>query len=516
MPVFTLAIIILILGVSAPLHAAKFHCSSGDVTCLIASINKANRSKGPHTIFLDPGTYTLTQVDNDTGGSNGLPSIKSKITIESDPPNAVTVERDLAAPGFRIFHISEGGELALRFIRIKHGSHPFSGATILNGGKLTLFGVVVREVSGNGSNILNLGDLEIFQSSIEDNVLPGHDGIIANSGNATMTISQSSIKRNSNIGPVIGNGFPNLVGGTVIIRDSAITENRVDLTVIDNTGNLTVMNTTIGNNQTSLSPGVVSTSSGGVTSLLNSTISRNVARFFGSGIGNSGGTVRLKNTLVALNTRSNGTVIEDCFGEIVSLGNNFIGNTTDAECINSLQPSDLTGDPRLGALTDGGDPGLAHFQLLSDSPAIGAADPAACPQTDQLGFFRVATCDIGAVEFQPGPLTLVLDFQPNDPNNTIKLTSSSKMNVAILGSASFDARAIDPETVRFGPNQAVDTNGKGKYKDVNRDGFDDLVLGFTVADSGIQCGDTSVSISGETFSGQAIQGTDFIQTVKCP
>ena len=41
MPAMTFAIILYFLGVVAPLQAAKFHCSSGDVTCLIAAINTA-------------------------------------------------------------------------------------------------------------------------------------------------------------------------------------------------------------------------------------------------------------------------------------------------------------------------------------------------------------------------------------------------------------------------------------------------------------------------------------------
>jgi hypothetical protein len=46
-----------------------------------------------------------------------------------------------------------------------------------------------------------------------------------------------------------------------------------------------------------------------------------------------------------------------------------------------------------------GDDGL---RLLSDSPCIGTADPAAAPQTDILGLPRGAAPDIGAYEFASG------------------------------------------------------------------------------------------------------------------
>ena len=59
----------------APLsQAADFTCAAGDVACLITAINTANANGDANTITLEAGTYTLTAVDNDTEGPNGLPS----------------------------------------------------------------------------------------------------------------------------------------------------------------------------------------------------------------------------------------------------------------------------------------------------------------------------------------------------------------------------------------------------------------------------------------------------------
>ncbi len=418
--------------------------------------------------------------------------------------------------------------MELRFLRLQDGVVPFGqvGGTLFNRGTATLFGVVVRENVAVGENdmITNAGNLVIFQSSIEDSSVPGHSGLISNSGDAK--IVESSIKGNAHIAPIIRNkvdsafGSLHLPPGTLVIQNSSITENQSDSATIYNPGGtLTLTNTTVGNNlQRVGGGGAVATDSGGVTSLLNSTISRNTAEFnVTSGLVNTAGTVNVKNSIIALNKKGIAGTPADCAGEITSLGNNLIGDTTTLfpPCVISLQPTDLTGDPRLGALADNGDPGNGHFPLLSDSPAIGSGDLSACPKADQLGFFRVATCDMGAVEFHPGPLGIVLDFQPHDPKNTINLHSRGDIDVAILGSASFDARAIDPETVRFGSNQASSNDRKGHLRDVNGDGFDDLILRFSVSDSGIQCGDKNVLISGETFNGQAIQGSDFLQTIGC-
>jgi hypothetical protein len=43
----------------------------------------------------------------------------------------------------------------------------------------------------------------------------------------------------------------------------------------------------------------------------------------------------------------------------------------------------------------------------------------------------------------------------------------------------------------------------------------DLVLHFNTQATAIQCGDASASLTGETFSGQMIQGSDSIKTVGC-
>ena len=494
MTVFTLAIIILIFGVSAPLHAAKFHCSSGNVTCLIAAINKANLKGGPHTILLDPGTYTLTQVDNDNDGPNGLPIITGKLTIRGGSPGEAVIQRDVNAPRFRIFHVAVGAIVTLDALVLTQGD--------------TLRG---------GAGLFNLGTATVTNSVIERNTADEFGGAgIANHG--TLTITGSSVARNS--------GFHHVGGisndtGLVTIRDTTITNNIGDRTggILNSSGEMTIINTTIANNSGIGVGGIRNIL--GLVRITNGTIAENLS-FTAIAFPRTGGIANdvqnndsmiLQNTILAKNTSSAPFVGgPNCDGEITSLGNNLFDDLIG--CTVELQPTDFIGDPKLGPFTDNGEPGLGYFPLLSDSPAIGAGNSAACPQTDQLGFFRVATCDIGAVEFQTGPLNVALDFQPNDPANTVNPTRSDNP-VAILSSTSFDARAIDPETVRFGTNQVSDIDGKGRFRDVNGDGLDDLILRFNISQSGIQCGDSSVSISGETFNGQAIQATDFVQTVGC-
>ena len=70
-------------------------------------------------------------------------------------------------------------------------------------------------------------------------------------------------------------------------------------------------------------------------------------------------------------------------------------------------------------------------------------------------------------------------------------------------------------SVKFGPNEATEAHGRGHFEDANGDGMLDLVLHFNIQETGIQCGDTSVSVRGETFNGLAIAGSDSINTVGC-
>jgi hypothetical protein len=111
-------------------------------------------------------------------------------------------------------------------------------------------------------------------------------------------------------------------------------------------------------------------------------------------------------------------------------------------------------------------------------------------------------------------LTVALDVRPGSPENTVNPKSNGVISAAILSTNGFDASTVDQASVRFGANQIV-AEGTGHFRDVDHDGLLDLILQFRVQDTGIQCGDTSVSVTGQTVDGIPIQGTDIIRTVGC-
>ncbi len=77
---------------------ATITVSSGVVSDLISAINTANTNGAPSNTINLSGTYDLTAVDNFWYGPDGLPAITSNLTIDGDPTNGATIERDSARP----------------------------------------------------------------------------------------------------------------------------------------------------------------------------------------------------------------------------------------------------------------------------------------------------------------------------------------------------------------------------------------------------------------------------------
>ena len=120
---------------------------------------------------------------------------------------------------------------------------------------------------------------------------------------------------------------------------------------------------------------------------------------------------------------------------------------------------------------------------------------------------------------QETELDVVIDIKPGSDTNTINCKNDrGVIPVAILTTDDFDAMTVDHTTVRFGEGGASETHGNSRgmkrhEEDVDGDGDLDLLFHFAKGEVGIQCGDTEVTLIGETYDGQSITGTDTIHTV---
>jgi hypothetical protein len=113
------------------------------------------------------------------------------------------------------------------------------------------------------------------------------------------------------------------------------------------------------------------------------------------------------------------------------------------------------------------------------------------------------------------PIEVAIDIKPGKFPNSINPKSQGVIPVPILTTDTFDATTVDPSTVLLGATGTEATPVHAALEDVNGDGLTDSILQFNIQDTEIQCKQSFASLTGETFSGQAIQGSDAIQTVGC-
>jgi hypothetical protein len=144
------------------------------------------------------------------------------------------------------------------------------------------------------------------------------------------------------------------------------------------------------------------------TSLLNCTIALNSASV-GGGINVADRALSLSNSIVAENTTQAYMRGPDIWGIVTTADHNLVGNGSGVTGIANGVNGNIVGgfygqpaiNPLLGPLANNGGP-TETMALLVGSPAIGHADNAAAPATDQRGVTRQDVAgertDIGAFE----------------------------------------------------------------------------------------------------------------------
>ncbi len=117
----------------------------------------------------------------------------------------------------------------------------------------------------------------------------------------------------------------------------------------------------------------------------------------------------------------------------------------------------------------------------------------------------------------PDAIAVAIDIKPGSPDNPINLGAKGSLPVAILGSSTFDAATVDPETVALA-GAVVARRGKGMpqaaLEDVNGDGWLDMVLHFDIRDLQLLSNDVEADLTGLTQAGIQIIGHDAIRIVR--
>lgn len=521
-------------------------CLSAQSPC--ATINAAiQKASSLDTIFVSIGTYTgsigdiqVARINKDvllSGGWNQDFVVQSGISI---------IDGELTYGGIVVF---EGSTVTVENFIVQQGASGVgSGISVVDSSTLNIDDSIITDNPGGGISIRG-GGSTITNSIISNNgaaLLGG--GIYASQ--SLISLNNSEVIKNTstaggggiyvtrgellcNKSTINGNTDYSFGGGGIVISLGSVALSACTISnnevLYDNGGGLsingagTIENSTISGNIANQGGGIFF--GGSSTILVNSsTIANNTARNTGGGIySDSDSDASISNTIIANN---NSSIDTQCDGiPIISLGYNL---ASDESCNLSLVSDKPSTNPLLGLLQGNGGPTFTHA-LLAGSPAIDAGQDDCTDVNGQMLIIDqrseprpvdgnndgLIACDIGAYEVQlPTTVTVTIDILPKLEVNMINLNNRGSIQVAILSSDDFLAyNEVNPDSVTFGPAYADAT--RYKMKDVNRDGLLDILLYFKIRDTGIECGDTEATLTGETFDGRAIEGTDSIVTKGC-
>jgi hypothetical protein len=104
---------------------------------------------------------------------------------------------------------------------------------------------------------------------------------------------------------------------------------------------------------------------------------------------------------------------------------------------------------------------------------------------------------------------VIIDIKPGSYPNSINLASKGVVPVAVLTTDDYDATLVDPDTVLFAGASPL----RWAIEDVDGDGDMDVLFHFKTQELNLTASSTGATLTGATFGGQPIQGTDTVNIV---
>lgn len=206
------------------------------------------------------------------------------------------------------------------------------------------------------------------------------------------------------------------------------------------------------------------------TNIANSTIAANTASSpsdsrGGALLADANTTVSLSNSTVAANSSAHAAIIVsgsltesfdivdnpipdvNCSGIINDAGNNLWFGGAQGAC------RGVNADPNLGPLANNG--GVSRTMALNGPGGIDTGSFFACPTTDQRGFPRVGSCDMGAyeanstlVDTTPPACSLLGVTLTNPKQQNLQVADSGRGLQAVAPSSATNARVVVPWFLR--------------------------------------------------------------------
>jgi hypothetical protein len=371
-----------------------------------------------------PTSHTTVDTTGDSGGGCVPGNCALRSALAGAAPGGVvtlpaghynleaplTINRDVTIAGAGPGTTTLDGQGSNRVLDVTAGTLALSGVTV-TGGHTADPGGGVRVASGA---VLSFAD-----GTISGNHAVGLGGGVYADGQVALL--RSAVVRNTVAGSDDGDG--NLVGG--------------DGGGLATRGGTTLIDTTISGNSAHAQAGGLSVY--GPLAMTNDTIAANTAPA-------SPGMVQWNSTLPgAFEARAP-------FAATVEIDNTIIDQACSVDSFGYYAYSSVSSDPSCG-MGDPVDPKLKSLALGTgstethaldpNSPALGAANAALCPTTDQRGEPRPegGGCDIGAYQLARGtggtPADTTIDSGPDDPTNNASPTFTFSSTDA---GASFECR----------------------------------------------------------------------------